>query len=141
LQLVIVPGWRCWTTSKHKKRSQAGVCPLFSTWIDAILRAAEVMMMARHGPMKTLNFYAVAESTRAHSVLLRQILEHSSRWWAQVNAIGTVSMTSRPIFDGARTRSICNRRLSGEAVMYATEKCAGRCARTVHRCLKRHMLH
>jgi hypothetical protein len=57
-------------------------------------------MMARHGPMKDPELLCGAESTRAHSVLLRQILEHSSRWWARERD-RVVSMTSRPIFDGA----------------------------------------
>jgi hypothetical protein len=57
--------------------------------IDAILRAAEVMMMAEHGPHEkpTLNFHADdgrigGENREIIQSYHDKILEHSSQWWA-----------------------------------------------------------
>jgi hypothetical protein len=71
--------------------------------IDAILRAAEVMMMLRSVPMRTdLELYADDGRLGGRPELLQSYLDKS---WntlrsggPEVNAIKTVSMTSRPNF-------------------------------------------
>jgi hypothetical protein len=58
----------------------------FNLMIDAILRAAEVMMMAEHGPHENRpELYADDGRIGGRPELIqsyRQILEHSSQWWA-----------------------------------------------------------
>jgi ferredoxin len=140
------------STERGVKQGDVTSPLFFNLMIDAILRAVEVMMTAEIGPhvKPTLNFYADdgrlgGDDPALLQSYLDKFLELFAATGLEVNAIKTVSMTSRPNFRWpAHKIGAYNRRLSGEPVEFEArltvlEECEV-CARTMqHRCLKRHM--
>jgi hypothetical protein len=127
----------------------------FNLMIDAILRAAEVMMVDVHGPhheKPTLHFYADdgrigGDNPDLVQSYLDRFVELFATVGLKVNSGKTVSMTSSPNFRWPGHKiGAYNRRMSGEPVDYALrrtvmEDCEVCGAELQHRNLVAHMGH